>query len=52
MLASPTMEKVCNLYFLNHILNFEIIRDLKRTDFNPVPSVDSVFMRIKKERIY
>ena len=33
---------------LKPYFDFEIIRDLKRTDFNPVPSVDSVFMHIKK----
>ena len=33
---------------LKPYFDFEIIRNLKRTDFNPVTSVDSVFLQIKK----
>lgn len=36
---------------LKPYFDFKIIRDLKRTNFNPVLSVDSVFMHIKKGRM-
>lgn len=40
-------ESMCSL-LLKPYFDFEIIRNLKRTDFNPIPSVDSVFLHIKK----
>lgn len=32
------------------LFNLQIIRELQRTDFKPVPNVDSVLLRIKKRR--
>ncbi|MCD4751832.1 MAG: 23S ribosomal RNA methyltransferase Erm [Anaerolineaceae bacterium] len=32
------------------LYNLQIIRELQRTDFKPVPNVDSVFIHIKKRR--
>lgn len=46
--GKPYNRESMQSLLLKPYFNFEIIRDLKRTDFNPVPSVDSVFMRIKK----
>lgn len=46
--GSPYHEESMRSLLLKPYFNFEIIRKLKRTDFNPVPGVDSVFLHIEK----
>jgi 23S rRNA (adenine-N6)-dimethyltransferase len=46
--GKPYNRESMRSLLLKPYFDFEIIRSLKRTDFTPIPSVDSVFMHIKK----
>lgn len=46
--GSPYHEESMRSLLLKPYFDFEIIRELKRTNFKPVPSVDSVFLHIEK----
>lgn len=48
--GKPYNRESMQSLLLKPYFDFEIIRELKRTDFNPVPSVDSVFLHIKKRK--
>ena len=46
--GKPYNRESMRSLLLKPYFDFDIIRNLKRNDFNPVPSVDSVFLHIKE----
>lgn len=48
--GNPYNRESMRSLLLKPYFDFEIIRNLKRTDFSPIPSVDSVFLHIKKRK--
>lgn len=48
--GNPYNRESMRSLLLKPYFDFKIIRKLKRTDFTPVPSVDSVFLHIKKRQ--